>query len=108
MYVPSAKKTYRSQDVVFDYNFISPLSIPDLQFQGGLRIQGANTHIPHTYTLTETTSLPTSKSVVYPEAFIKKLSTPEVITENNLQSSLLIYERVNLRERILINVYGVR
>ena len=39
-YVPDTKRTYISLDAVFDENFTSPLSMPELPFQGALKIRG--------------------------------------------------------------------
>ena len=62
--------------------------MPDLPFQGALRVRGTNMHIPNTDTLTEVKGPPTGESKTYPEAFIENLSTPEIMTEKDTQSSL--------------------
>ena len=35
--VPSVKRTYISLDATFDENFTSPLSMPDLPYQGAIK-----------------------------------------------------------------------
>ena len=39
-YVLSTRRTHVSLDAVFDENFTSPLIMPDLRFQGDLKIRG--------------------------------------------------------------------
>ena len=38
-YVPDARQTYVSLDAIFDEDFISPLSMSDLPFQGAIRLR---------------------------------------------------------------------
>ena len=61
-YVPGARKTYISLNADFDENLISPLSMPDLRFQGALKMRGISSHIFNTQTLTEVTGPPTGEN----------------------------------------------
>ena len=56
-YVPSSRKTYISLDAVFDEDFTTPLTMPDLPFQGAIRLRNikANT-VDHDTTFEETGS----------------------------------------------------
>ena len=65
-----SKRTYISLDAVFDENFTSPLSMPELPFQGALRIRGTSNHIPNTETLIETTGPPSGEIESYPDDLI--------------------------------------
>ena len=38
-YVPDAKRTFISLDAIFDEDFTSPLSTPDLPFTGAIRLR---------------------------------------------------------------------
>ena len=80
-YVPSIKKTYVSIDAVFDESFTSPLSMPDLPFQGALRLRGTVTPMLNTDTITETTGAPSGENERFPSELITSLpnedSTPE-------------------------------
>ena len=38
-YVPDARQTYVSLDAIFNEDFTSPLSMPDLPFQGAIRLK---------------------------------------------------------------------
>ena len=69
-YVPDSKRTYISLDAVFDENFTSPLSMPELPFQGALKIRGTSNHIPNTETLTETTGPPSGENESYADDLI--------------------------------------
>ena len=64
------KITYISLDAVFDENFSSPLSMPELHFQGALRTRGTSNHIPNTETLVKTTGRPSVKFESYPDDLI--------------------------------------
>ena len=74
--------------------------MPDLPFQGALRIRSTNMQRPNTDTLTEVTGPPTSENDIYPKAFIKEPLNPEITIEKDTKSSKL-HERGDLRERIL-------
>ena len=67
-YVPSARKTYISLDAVFDENFTSPLSMPELPFQWALNIRDIYTYIPNTDVLIETTGPPNGQPELYPDS----------------------------------------
>ena len=54
-YVPSAKRSYISLDAVFDESFTSPLVLPDLPYQGSIKLYVTCRHIsnqdvPYEYT----------------------------------------------------------
>ena len=63
-YVPDTKRTYISLDAVFDENFTSPLSMPELPFQGALKIRGTSNYIP------DTTGSPSGENESYPDDLI--------------------------------------
>ena len=65
-YVPSTKKTYISLDAVFDENFTSPLCMPDLPFQGALKIRNTQVYTPNTDMLNETTGPPSGEEEEFP------------------------------------------
>ena len=46
-YVPSTKCSYMSLDVVFDESFTSSLVLPDLPYQGAIKLHGTGRHIPN-------------------------------------------------------------
>ena len=48
----------------------SPLSMPELPFQGALKIRGTSNHIPNTETLIETTGPPSREIESYPDDLI--------------------------------------
>ena len=54
----STRRTYVPLGAVFDENVTSPLSMPDLPFQGALKIRGNSTHVHNTETLSEVTGPP--------------------------------------------------
>ena len=47
--------------------------MPELPFQGALRIRGTNTYIPNNEILTEITAPPTGETEIYPEDLIQNL-----------------------------------
>ena len=69
-YVPDTKRTDTSLDAVFDENFTSPLSMPELPFQGALKIRGTSNYIPNTEILTETTGSPSGENESFPDDLI--------------------------------------
>ena len=71
-YVPITRRTYISIDAIFDENFKSPLSMPDLLFQGALKLRGINTPILNTETLT----VVTGPSIVEDDKFQSELVIP--------------------------------
>ena len=54
-------------DAVFDENFTSPLSYPDLPFQGAIRLRNTNNHITNTDTIPEMTGLPSGTEEHFPD-----------------------------------------
>ena len=74
-YVPSARKTNISLDAVFDENFTSPLSMPNLPLQGALKMRGNSTHIFNTDTLTKVTGPPIVENEKSPEELIININT---------------------------------
>ena len=42
--MPEARRTYISLDAVFDEDFTSPISMPDLPFQGAIRLRDIKVH----------------------------------------------------------------
>ena len=89
-YVSNARKTYISLDAIFDENFTSPLSMPDLPFQGALKLRSINMQIPNTETLTEIPGPPTGENEIYPEDLTKENLTPEMTTKKILNHHLLM------------------
>ena len=70
-YVPSTKRTYiLSMDAIFDENFTSPLSMPDLPFRGALKLRGINTPSLNTDTITEVTGPPIGEDDTFPSDLI--------------------------------------
>ena len=61
---------YISYDAVFDEDFTSPLSMPQLPFQGALRLRGTSNHVPNTETLIEITGPPSGHIESYPDNLI--------------------------------------
>ena len=59
VYVPDAKRTFVSLDAVFDEDFISPLSTPDLPFTGAIRLRNITSNHDDNNVVTEHTSEPT-------------------------------------------------
>ena len=65
-YVPSAKRTYISLDAIFDENFTSPLVLPDLPYQGAIKLRGTGRHIPNQDTHFEHTGAPMGQEETFP------------------------------------------
>ena len=97
LYVPNATKTYISLDAIFDENFTSPLSMPDLPFQGALILRIINMQITNTETLTEVTGPPIGENDTYLKDIIKEHLTPEITIEKDSQPSHS-HERGTLRK----------
>ena len=89
-YVPSARKIYISLDSVFDENFTSPLSMPDLPFQGALKMRGSFSHIFNTETLTEVTGPPTGENESFPEELIT--ISPQIKPTKDIPNALSCYD----------------
>ena len=70
-------------DAIFDENFTSSLSMPDLPFQGALKIRSINMQIPNIETLTEVTGPPTGENDIYQKDIIKEPLTPEITIEKD-------------------------
>ena len=66
-YVPTAKRTYISMDAVFDEAFTSPLVLPDLPYQGAIRLRNVSTQIPNQDLMIEYTDAPSGESETFPE-----------------------------------------
>jgi len=90
-YVPSTKRTYISIDAVFDENFTSPLSMPDLPFQGALKLRGTTVPTLNTETLSEVTGPPIGEEDNFPNDLIE---TPqrENRTSRNDHNVLICHE----------------
>ena len=82
-YVPNARKTYILLDAIFDKNFTSSLSMPDLPFQGALKVKSINMQIPNTETLTEITGPPTGENEIYPEDLTKENLSSEMTVDKD-------------------------
>ena len=65
-YVPSAKRSYISLDAIFDESFTSPLVLPDLPYQGAIKLRGTGRHIPNQDTPYEHTGAPTGQEETFP------------------------------------------
>ena len=65
-YVPSAKRSYISLDAIFDESFTSPLVLPDLPYQGAIRLRGTGRHILNQDTPHEHTGAPTGQEETFP------------------------------------------
>ena len=74
----------------FDENFTSPLSMPDLPFQGALKMRRSSPHIFNTETLTEMTGPPTGDNESFPEELIKIL--PKVKPTEDIPNTLSCYD----------------
>ena len=67
---PVQENRYISLDVVFDENLTSLLSMPDLSFQGALKMRGNFTHIFNTDTLTKVIGPSIGENEKVPEELI--------------------------------------
>ena len=74
--------------------------MPDLPFQGALKLRRINMQIPNTETLTEVTGPPTGENETYPEDITKENLNPEIIIEKGSQP-LPSHERGILRNGIM-------
>ena len=66
-YVPSTKRTYISLDATFDENFTSPLSMPDLPYQGAIKIRNTELGNTNSEPLLEKTGGPTGIETSFPD-----------------------------------------
>ena len=65
-YVPSAKRSHISLDAIFDESFTSPLILPDLPYQGEIKLCGTGRYIPKQDTPYEYTGAPTGQEEMFP------------------------------------------
>ena len=65
-YVPTAKRSYISLDATFDESFTSPLVLPDLPYQGAIKLRGTGNHILNQDTTYEHTGAPTGQEETFP------------------------------------------
>ena len=63
-YVPTARRTYIFMIAIFDASFTSPLVLPDLLYQGAIRLRDVTNQIPNQDVLMEYTSDPIGKAEV--------------------------------------------
>ena len=74
--------------------------MPDLPFQGALKLRSINMQIPNTETLAEVTDLSTGENETYRENLTRENLTPEMTVDKDSQPSPP-YERGSLRKRIM-------
>ena len=76
MAVPDARQTYVSLDAIFDENFTSPLSMPDLIFQGAIRLRSIKGLIKnkHHEDIIEHTGTPNNEQESFPNIKGTKIS----------------------------------
>gem|GEM_PF-2876143 len=65
-YVPSAKRSYISMDAVFDESFTSPLVLPDLPYQGAIKLRGFKNHVLNQDAQYEQTGPPSGTEETFP------------------------------------------
>ena len=66
-YVLSLKKTYILLDVTFDENFTSPFSMPDLPYQGAIKVRNTELGNTNTEPLLEKTGGPIGIETSFPD-----------------------------------------
>ena len=54
-------------DAVFDETFSSPLVLPDLPYQGAIKLRDISSHIPNQDVIIEYTDAPNSKTEIFPK-----------------------------------------
>ena len=70
--------------IFFNENFTSPISMPDLPFQGALKLRDINTPIINTETLTEVTGSPIGENDKFPSELISSpLTRSQISTEEH-------------------------
>ena len=79
-------------DAIFDENFTSPLCMPDLPFQGALKLRGINTPILNTDTITEVTGPPIGENNKFPSELISSPLTRSQFSAGE-HNSLMCQER---------------
>ena len=80
-YVPSAKKTYISMDAVFDEHFTTPMHLPDLPYQGAIKLRGISGKTMDTDTDLEYTGPPSGEPESFPNN--TNLPNPEINTSSD-------------------------
>ena len=65
IFVSSAKISYISVDAVFDESFTSPLVLPDLSYQGSIKLHGTGRQIPNQDAHLEHTDAPTGQEETF-------------------------------------------
>ena len=65
-YVPDCKKTYISMDTVFDEQFTAPLCLPDLPYQGAIRLRDVKSCKPNSDPIIKHTGDPSGENKQYP------------------------------------------
>ena len=71
-YVPDSKRTYISMDVEFDEQFTAPLCIPDLPYQGAIRLRNVESCKPNSDPIIEHTGDPSGEN----EQFLSDTDLP--------------------------------
>ena len=66
-YVPTAKRMYISMDAAFDEAFSSPLVLPDLPYQGAIRLRQISTQNLNQDSIIEYTDAPSGQSETFSE-----------------------------------------
>ena len=97
IFVPQVKKTYISLDATFDEEFTSPLSMPDLPYQGALRIRNTELGRSNTELLNEKTGGPQGTESVFPENINMPQPKIDLLiedTENEEVNALLCNEKL--------------
>ena len=79
-YVPSARRSYISLDAIFDESFTSPIALPDLPYQGAIRLRNISIQSPNQEILTEHTGEPNGDDEIFPE----DLDLPKPTRENTI------------------------
>ena len=79
-YVPSARRSYISLDAVFDESFSSPLALPDLPYQGTIKLRNISHRVLNQEVLTEHTGKPHGTNETFPDDIGLPKPTRENIT----------------------------
>ena len=76
--LPDARRTYESLGAIFDEDFTSPLSMPDLPFQGSIRLRSIKDLIKnkHHEDIIEHTGAPNNEQESFPN--MKELKYPNL------------------------------
>ncbi len=81
--MPSARQSYILLDAIFDKTFSSPLALPDLPYQGAIRLHNISHHIPNQEVLSEHTVEPHGPNETIPDDIGLPKPTHENITADN-------------------------